>query len=61
MLTDDEMDILYDLASASSKFSKLIKNPHDTNEWVFYMHGLQNMILAQSAGREYPEKYRIMK
>ena len=32
----------------------------DITEMVYHIHAIQNMILAQSAAREYPDKYRLM-
>lgn len=32
----------------------------DWAEAVHYVHGLQNMVLAQAAARAYPQQYRLM-
>lgn len=32
----------------------------DKAEAAFYIHGLQNMILAQAAARDYPTQFRTM-
>lgn len=33
---------------------------NDLHESVLHIHALQNMILAQAAGRAYPDRYRLM-
>lgn len=32
----------------------------DINEVVHHIHGIQNMILSQAAGRAYPDRYRLL-
>lgn len=33
---------------------------HDINELVNHIHAIQHMIMAQSAARVYPDKYRLL-
>lgn len=55
------LDISGELADA---FKQVIghgeTSKEDFAEVVLHIHALQNMLLAQAAGRAYPEKYRLM-
>ena len=64
MLTSEEQDCLEMTVQLYKNILKIMGKGgsfHGDNvELVSHIHAIQNMILAQSAGREYPEKYRLL-
>ena len=64
MLTDNEIDALdlmvdvWNLLYVIVDTGKTRKS--DLKELAFHTHAIENAILAQSAAREYPGKYRLM-
>lgn len=33
---------------------------HDVDEFIFHIHAIQRMIAANSAAREYPQRFRLL-
>ncbi len=65
MLTDDEKEFINLVAELWKCFVKINGNNKmvaegDTSEFIFHIHALQNMALAQSAARVYPDRYRLL-
>ena len=64
MLTDNEKDALALTADLWNILSGIVgrgqTRKNDLKELMFHIHAIENAILAQSAAREYPEKYRTM-
>jgi hypothetical protein len=55
-MTTAEREILLDLANVYNKLAALPdKHPADMNEAVFFVHGLQRIIMARIARRAYPD------
>lgn len=65
MLTDEERYVLNLTSEIWNVMNKEVvgseKNREaDLWELSIHIHNIQNMILAQAAAREYPEKYRLL-
>jgi len=62
LLTDDEMDLVMMLGDVAGLFRKIAGTevPADLTEIVDKIHQLQHTVLAQSAARRYPTKYRVL-
>lgn len=67
MLTEQEQKAIKAAGRLYSQVVKIIKEGGDdaivradAAELAFHIHGIQNMILAQSAAREYSGEYRLM-
>lgn len=64
MLTYEEQAMVETLGYLYQDFSVMVgdgaSRVDDMREIAFHIHALQNMILAQSAAREYPSKFRLM-
>ena len=64
MLTEQEHEALDLTGDLASLMVYIIEDgsTHDEDmaEFVHHLHGIQNMILAQAAGRMYPERYRTL-
>lgn len=63
-LSEVEQDLLDELADVAQSFSSVIAHgptrAADLAEMGVHVHALQNMVLAQSAARVYPDRYRLM-
>lgn len=64
MLTEDEMELVDHLGKAMGMFNAIcgkgITRMADLEEVCDKIHQLQNIVLSQSAAREYPDRYRLM-
>lgn len=65
MLTEVELAALDDLTSFANKLNEIIGDDedasyHDRNELIGHIHVLQQAIMAQSAARAHPEKFRLL-
>lgn len=63
-LTQAEHQVMDFLAQAWNTFVQRVEgdpeaSDEDQREFMYHIHGAQNMILANAAGRIYPEKYRL--
>jgi hypothetical protein len=64
VLTEDEHTVIDLLAQAWNTFNQKVEGDpeaidEDQREFMHHIHGAQNMILANAAGRVYPERYRL--
>jgi len=67
LLTVGEHGVMTLLAEVANRMTAIIgwnSTPKvgsgDLDEMVFYIHGLQHMVMAQAAARAYPEQYRLL-
>ncbi len=66
LLTPQEHQLVNDLGRIAGQFLDIIHEQSglsgsgDYAEAVYYIHGLQNMVLSQAAARAYPTHYRLM-
>lgn len=66
LLTPDEHALMATLASAANQFGAIIRagdtgqGTHDWAEVAADIHRLQQRVLAQAAGRAYPDQYRLL-
>jgi hypothetical protein len=64
LLTELEEATVTKLGNIAGDFSEIIgtglTRKEDYREVVFLIHQLQNIIMAQAAGRAYPAKYRLL-
>lgn len=64
MLTYEEQSVVESLGYIYNHFCEIVgdgaSRVDDLREVAFHIHALQNMILAQSAAREYPSQFRLM-
>lgn len=64
LLTQNEFDALELSAKLVNTLREIIGDSQlgqlDMTEMVFHIHSVQNAILAQAAGRAYPDKFRLM-
>lgn len=64
MLSEQEQELMELLGQVATGMYEMML-PFDSGtesdyaEAVHYIHGLQNMVLAQAAARLYPDKYRL--
>lgn len=63
-LTASEHEVMDLLAQAWNTFVQEVRgdpkaSDEDQREFMYHIHGAQNMILANAAGRVYPERYRL--
>ena len=63
-LTPLEMETVGLIGLAWNNIARLVgedeSRSQDLREMAHHIHALQNAILAQSAARSYPDKYRLM-
>ncbi|KKK87136.1 hypothetical protein LCGC14_2756260 [marine sediment metagenome] len=61
MLTDAEQALIEDLGACATAFTEMAgaEVPDDLAEFTDKIHQLQHAVMAQSAARAYPEKYRL--
>ena len=64
MLKDEEQKCIERLSDIYMELVDImtdgLSKPYDTLEVTFHIHALQNMVMAQSAARAYPDKYRLL-
>jgi hypothetical protein len=64
LLTDKEHEIVWRLGSIYRDLKHVISDgaqqEYDLNEATLHIHALQHMVMAQAAGRAYPDKYRLL-
>lgn len=65
MLTDDELRALEMCADLSnlvvtSVIGRSEHRDHDVDEFIFHIHAIQRMIAANSAARQYPQRFRLL-
>jgi hypothetical protein len=63
-MTEAEHQVMDLLAQAWNIFNQKVHGDpkaidEDQREFMYHIHGAQNMILANTAGRVYPELYRL--
>lgn len=57
-LTEDELATLDAIREAYSRFCDLPRaHPHELEEAVVFIHGLQRLVMARSAIRAHPERF----
>lgn len=63
-LTDKEHKVIDLMAEVDDLLSEIIgpgaSRDGDLAEMTYYIHGIQNAVLAQAAARLYPSHYRLM-
>ena len=63
-LKQEEHEALVITGELAEAFAKIVSNgrtrEQDLTEFTYHLHAIQNMVLAQSAGREYPDRYRLL-
>jgi hypothetical protein len=64
LLTDEEKELLATLGHAARLFRQIVADDTtrdaDLSEVVDKIHQLQHAVLAQAAGRYYPDDYRLL-
>ena len=64
LLTPAEKEAVAQAAKLFTMMCAIVRDgpsrEQDLAEACTYIHGLQNMILAQAAARAYPDEYRLM-
>jgi hypothetical protein len=64
MLTNNELEFLELTEQLISIFHKILSQGKNHNndgiEMINKIHDIQNVVLSQSAAREYPDKFRLL-
>lgn len=64
MLTDDEHEAMRLSAELANVVHRIIgtgpQAAHDWNEAAQRIHAVQHMVMAQSAARSHPDRYRLL-
>lgn len=64
MLTDNELKFLELTEELIDLYDKILINGKNNNtdglEMINKIHDVQNMVLSQSAARQYPDKFRLL-
>lgn len=64
LLTPDELEAIDLTAQLANALSRVVAEGstrnHDLNELLTSVHAIQHAVMAQTAGRAYPDRFRLL-